>query len=140
MKEEVSEYYKSKGYSTVYITTNKEPRRVATLRMPNGKMTSMSYAKYIYTSHHKVDVDGSYYHVDHINGNKLDDSIENLQVISGRYNMQKDHPRKEMVILVCPVCKTEFLFPKNNLPFHQNPCCCRRCGGIKSHLSKSKYK
>lgn len=120
MKEEISNYYKEKGYNVVYIATNKEPRRVATLRKANGEMTSMSYAKYLYTSHYKVDIaDGN--HIDHINGDKMDDRIENLQEISGKYNKQKDHKHKEMVILTCPVCKEEFLFPKRNLSSHPKP-------------------
>ena len=132
MKQEISEYYKKKGYDVVYINTNKEPRRVATLRKSDGTMTSMSYAKYLYTSHYETDVaDGD--HVDHVNGDKLDDRIENLQVISGTYNRQKDHKPKEMVVMTCPVCGKEFVFPKGNLSTHPNPCCSRRCGGIKSH-------
>lgn len=132
MKEEISEYYKSKGYTTLYVAINKEPRRVATLRDNNGNMTSMSYAKYLYTSYYKCDVDKEN-NVDHINGDKMDDRIENLQVISKRYNIQKDHKRREMVIMVYPVCNKEFLFPKRNLSSRPNPCCSRRCGGIKSH-------
>ena len=50
MVEQISDYYKQKGYVKVYINTNKEPRRVATLRSKDGKMTSMSNAKYLYTS------------------------------------------------------------------------------------------
>lgn len=95
-------------------------------------MTSMSYAKYLYTSYYKCDVDKEN-NVDHINGDKMDDRIENLQVISKRYNIQKDHRRREMVIMVCPVCNEEFLYPKRNLSTRPNPCCSRRCGGIKSH-------
>lgn len=132
MKQEISKYYKEKGYSVVYININKEPRRVATLRKPSGGMHSMSYAKYLYTSHYEIDIpEGE--QIDHINGDKMDDRIENLQVISGTYNRQKDHRHKEMVILICPVCGEEFLFEKRNLPSHPNPCCSRRCGGIKSH-------
>lgn len=133
MKEEASDYYKAKGFDTVYIATNKEPRRVATLRNSTTKqMTSMSYAKYLYTSYHKVDIPKGD-EIDHINGNKMDDRIENLQVISGKYNRQKDHSIKEMVVRICPVCKREFLFEKGNLSTHPNPCCSRKCGGIKSH-------
>ena len=129
---EVTDYYKGKGYTTAYLATNKEPRRVCTLRKPDGTVTSMSYAKYLYTSYYCCDAaEGD--HVDHINGDKMDDRIENLQVISGIYNRQKDHKRKEMVIRTCPVCGVEFLFDKRNLPFKPNPCCSRRCGGIKSH-------
>ena len=132
---EVSEYYKNKGYTRAYLATNKEPRRVCMLRKADGTMKSMSYAKYLYTSYYNCDVaEGD--HVDHINGDKMDDRIENLQVISGTYNRQKDHKHKEMVIRVCPVCGTEFLFNKTDLPFKPNPCCSRRCGGIKSHWKK----
>lgn len=132
MKEEISEYYKSKGFITVYININKEPRRVATLRKPDGTMVSMSYAKYLYTSYYKTDV-AKGDEVGHINGDKIDDRIENLQVIYGRYNRQKGHKRKEMVICICPVCKKEFLFEKRNLSTHPSPCCSRKCGSIKSH-------
>ena len=133
MKEVASEYYQQKGFDTVYIATNKEPRRVATLRNSTTKYkTSMSYAKYLYTSHYKVDI-AKGDEVDHINGDRMDDRIENLQVISRKYNIQKDHVIKEMVIRKCPVCGQDFLFDKRNLPSHPNPCCSRRCGGIKSH-------
>ena len=129
---ELSDYYKKKGYITAYLVVNKEPRRVCVLRRADGTMNSMSYAKYLYTSYHSCEV-AKGNHVDHINGDKLDDRVENLQVISGTYNRQKDHVRKEMVIRICPVCKKEFLFKKANLSTHPNPCCSRKCGGIKSH-------
>lgn len=132
MKQEISDYYKNKGYDKLYVNTNKEPRRVATIRKPNQEMHSMSYAKYLYTSYYKCDIpEGD--QVDHINGDKMDDRIENLQVISRKYNSIKDKKNKEMVELTCPVCGKVFLFDKRNLPFKNNPCCSRRCGGIKSH-------
>lgn len=129
---EVSDYYKEKGYIRAYLAVNKEPRRVCTLRMADGTMVSMSYAKYLYTSYHNCEVDRTD-HIDHINGDKMDDRIENLQLISGTYNRQKDKKRKEMVICICPVCSKEFLLDKRNLKFKSNPCCSRKCGGIKSH-------
>ena len=129
---EISDYYKEKGYIRAYLAIDKQPRRVCTLRKADGSMTSMSYAKYLYTSHHNCDINSGDY-VDHINGNPMDDRIENLQIISGRYNVQKDHKRKEMIIRKCPVCGENFLFEKRNLNSHPNPCCSRRCGGIKSH-------
>lgn len=132
---EISDYYKNKGFIAAYLATNKDSRKLCTLRKADGTKTSMSYAKYLYTSHYKCDVD-SYYHIDHINGDKTDDRIENLQKISATYNIQKDHIRKEMVIRICPVCGKEFLFEKRNLCTHPNPCCSRRCGGIKSHWKK----
>lgn len=136
MKEEISEYYKDKGFDVVYVGVNKEPRRVATLRNYTTKTSyTMSYAKYLYTSFYKCDIPYGD-EIDHINGDKMDDRIENLQVISRKYNIAKDHKRKEMVELTCPVCGVKFLFKKRNLSTHPNPCCSRKCGGIKSHLHK----
>ena len=132
MIQEVSDFYKNWGFVKVYIVTNKEPRRVAILRKPSGETLTMSYAKYLYTSYYKEIVPEEM-HIDHINGDKMDDRIENLQKITGRYNRQKDHKHKEMVLLKCPVCNKEFLFDRRNLKFRPNPCCSRRCGGIKAH-------
>lgn len=138
MVEEISEYYRKKGYTKLYVNTNKEPRRVATLRKDNGEMTSMSYAKYLYTSQYECEV-AEGYQVDHIDGNKMNDTIENLQVLSKNLNNVKDRPRKEMVMFKCPVCGTEFLIDKRNVPFRgDNPCCSRRCGGIKASWSWKK--
>lgn len=132
MREEISEYYRQKGFTKLYVGINKDPRRVATMHKEDGTTLTMSYAKYLYTSYYKEDVDSSY-HIDHINGDKLDDRIENLQKVTGTYNRQKDHNHREMVVLTCPVCGEEFVYPKRNLSTHPNPCCSRRCGGIKSH-------
>ena len=131
MKKAISDYYKKKGFECVYINTNKEPRRVATLHKTNYN-TSMSYAKYLYTSHYECDV-AKGDEVDHINGDKMDDRIENLQVISRKNNIHKSHTRKEFVELTCPVCGEKFLYEKRNLNTHPNPCCSRKCGGIKSN-------
>ena len=74
MKIEVSEFYKKMGVKTVYVNTNTEPRRVATLLFDNGEMHSMSYAKYVYTSYYECDIaDGD--QVDHIDKNKMNDDI-----------------------------------------------------------------
>lgn len=136
MKEIISEYYKNKGFDVVYVGINKEPRRVATLRNYTTKTSyTMSYAKYLYTSFYKCDIPKGY-DVDHINCNKMDDRIENLQVISQNYNRTKDHKLRIMVELKCPVCGNMFLYAKRNLSSHLNPCCSRRCGGIKSHWKK----
>ena len=68
----ISSYYNRKGFHRAYLATNKEPRRVCTLRTKDGRMTSMSYAKYLYTSYYKCDIpDGE--QIDHINGDRMID-------------------------------------------------------------------
>ena len=132
--ETISEYYKNKGYSKIYHNINKENRHVVTLSGNNVKSLWMTYGKYIYTSHYKCDVQPGD-NVDHINGDKTDDRLENLQVISGKYNRQKDVNPREMVVCVCPICGEEFLFNKKDLSTHPNPCCGRSCGGQKSIIT-----
>ena len=34
--------------------------------------------------------------------------------------------------MTCPICGKKFQFLKRNLSTHPNPCCSRKCGGIKS--------
>lgn len=131
MKIEVSDYYKKK-VKAAYVVTNPEPRRVCVMVYWDGSMHSMSYAKYLYTSYYHCDIPKGE-QIDHINGNKMDDRIENLQKISKEYNLLKDKEGKKMVELICPVCGQKFLFEARNLSTHPEPCCSRRCGGIKSH-------
>ena len=87
----------------------------------------MTYAKYLYTSHYQCDIPKGD-EIDHINGDKTDDRLENLQIISKGYNIQKSHAKKEMVLRKCPIDGIEFLFPKRNLASRPNPCCCKKCG------------
>lgn len=134
MKIEVSEYYKNKGVLNAYLLKNRENRQFVVLKYNNKEKHSMSYAKYLYTSYYKCDI-AKGDEVDHIDNDKTNDVIENLQVISQRLNLNKSKRRKELIELTCPICGEKFLFEKRNLSTHPNPCCSRRCGGIKSHLS-----
>lgn len=135
MKIETSDYYKKKGVKDVYVVTNTENRKVAVLVYENKEKHSMSYAKYVYTSFYEYDI-AKGDQIDHINNDKTDDSIENLQVLSPKSNSSKRGIYKTFVELQCPVCKEYFIFPKRNLSTHKNPCCSRKCGGIKSHWKK----
>ena len=132
----VSDFYKNLGYKRIYIYQAKDDRKSITLYKNKGKSLSMSYAKYLYTSYYKELVDSKYYQIDHIDGNKLNDDIENLQRISREYNACKDKNVREYVELTCPICHDRFLYRKANLSSHPNPCCSRSCGGKKSRLKK----
>ena len=115
-----------------YLVINPENRRNIILYNSQTDRTTISYARYLMSVKlgHEIP-DG--YEVDHINNDKMDDCIENLQVLSKKENFNKSKKIKETIELVCPVCNKVFTFEKRNLSTHQNPCCSRRCGGIKSH-------
>lgn len=132
---EVSEFYKEKGYIKAYLNTNRENRKVVSLYKEDKTNIWISYAKYLYTSYYKIDLPKDI-EVDHINNDKTDDRIENLQTISKRYNIQKDHKKKELVLLTCPICGVEFLFEKRNLSTHPDPCCSKECGYKKAYKTK----
>ena len=95
------------------------------------KVLWISYAKYLWISNYGEIPDG--YEVDHINENRTDDRLENLQLLPSLENKRKyaSLHKKEMVDCICPVCGKEFQLEKRN--FKNNPCCSRKCGGIKSH-------
>lgn len=136
--EEISSYYKEKGFSRIYVAKNPEGRRVATLRRTDGYMTSMSYAKYLYTSYYKCDIEAGD-QVDHINGDKTDDRIENLQVISRYYNSVKDKPRRQMIQKTCPICGCDFLVRKGNEKAGDQ-CCSKECGYKHSSITLKSIK
>lgn len=131
MVVELTKYYKDKGYVKGYLLVNKEPRRLIVLVHDDGIKKTMSYARYLYSSYIGSDIPHEM-EVDHINNDKMDDRIENYQLLSKAENIRKNHPKKELVQMQCPICGKHFLFEKRNLSSRPNPCCSRTCGGKKS--------
>jgi hypothetical protein len=135
MKVELSEYFKQLGYVNGYLIKDRDGRMDIHLMLGCGKKPlrkCMSYAKYLWMSHYKMDVpDG--YQVDHINNDKTDDRIENLQLLTRADNIRKSHRMKAWSTVTCPVCGKMFEIETRVLRFKQKPCCSRKCGGIKSH-------
>ncbi len=135
------EYPFSVDYRVGYLNTNKEPRRVVSLISNEGKRTSVSYARYLMSCELKRYLRKEE-QVDHIDNNKLNDNIENLQILSQKENSIKKNmfygiKLKEDVTLICPVCDVSFSRPARNIDFKlksgKTPCCSRKCGGINSH-------
>lgn len=79
--------------------------------------------------------------VDHIDNDKTNDNIENLQILSVKENNIKSHKLSD-VILFCPICGIEFtktrsqLRGRNKEPFSRDMCCSRSCGAKKGHNKK----
>lgn len=139
MKIELEKPFKD-DYKAGYLNINKEPRRLILLVRHDNSQTSISYARYLYS----VSI-GRYLtkdeHVDHIDGDRLNDTLENFQLLSQKDNniksvIQNNKTAKE-IDFICPVCGKSFKRPKHNFSYRPNyvPACSRRCGGIKSHLT-----
>lgn len=68
--------------------------------------------------------------VDHINENKLDDRLDNYQLLTGFENRMKSAARipEKLVIGICPICKTYFsrTVSATQLHYHadRKVCCC----------------
>ena len=83
-------------------------------------------------------------HVDHIDGDKLNDVIENLQILTPKENNIKaviqNNMQQKQIESICPICGKPFLRLSRNIKYKvldgKTPTCSRRCGGIKSHLTK----
>ena len=74
-------------------------------------------------------------HVDHKDGNKINDNINNLQILSLVDNNRKTHSVNRAE-LTCPVCAIKFT-PKRNQFWKKERCCSRKCGTIKAAKTKA---
>lgn len=141
------EYPFTELYKSGYLLQNKEPRRLVLLVRFDNTKTSVSYARYLMSCHLKrfLTLDEQ---VDHIDNDKLNDTIENLQIltIAENNNNRLDfyNAREKIISFVCPVCNIAFE-RKNHIVNHKIIkgkiiTCSRQCGGIWSHITKQKNK
>ena len=102
----------SDDYKAGYLVTNSENRRIVILIDFNNKKTSTAYARYLLSV--KL---GRYLNVeeqvDHIDGDKTNDTIENFQILSIGDNNRKSkietNTTLKMVEMICPMCKSLFI-------------------------------
>lgn len=114
-----------------YIVTSKSGRKSVCL--VNGKTrTTVSYARYL-MSVKTGRLLNDREQVDHIDENKSNDDISNLQILSPEENREKyisNRCKKTLVILICPECFSVFAirksssFEKKGSKFH---CCSKKC-------------
>ena len=71
--------------------------------------------------------------VDHIDRDKTNDAISNLQVINRKTHASLDAIRRHSLFSTCPICKMEFELTKNQLKKRSNilagPFCSKTCAG-----------
>lgn len=122
-------------YRKAYLRTkHKEGRWMVDLVNTEQDRTTVSYAKYIY-SIHLGRILSREEHVDHINGDKTDDRLENLQVLSVEEHRAKtsEEQRVERLALTCSHCQKVFFRRPNQVRVSEKlgrkPYCSRTCNG-----------
>lgn len=134
MKIYVIDLYKGE-FDKAYLYVGKDHRKRVSLFSKTGNSKWISYARYLWEEAYGTIPNG--YEVDHINNDKTDDRLENLQLLTREDNIKKMllSRKKSIVKLICPICKKEFYFEKRNLSTRPNPCCSRQCGHKKGALT-----
>lgn len=127
-------------YKFGYLVTNTENRQTLALYNSKEDRTSTQYARYLLAvSLGRFLTEEE--QVDHIDGDKTNNSIDNLQILSKRDNILKSNKLSD-VEMICPVCKIKFTKTRSELrgklekAFNNDVCCSRTCGGIKSKQTK----
>ena len=98
----------------------------------NGKTRYTSYARYLMEQHLGRELE-TYEEVDHINDDKTDDRIENLQILSPTENKRKSTGNITYITCICPACGVEFERNKRQIKSSQirlgraGPFCSRKC-------------
>ena len=137
------EYPYSKDWESGYLVTNSENRKTVILyngiNGNNQKRSSTQYARY------KLSVSLSRYltkdeTVDHIDNDKTNNDLSNLQILSIGDNVRKSH-KKPLFVTNCFICGKSFNV-KRNLTIEQKLkcknnelCCSRECGHKKSVIT-----
>ena len=111
----VLEYPYSADWKRGYLVVNGEGRRTVILYNSPSDRSSTSYARCLVS----VSV-GRYLsddeHVDHIDDDKTNDCIGNLQILTLKANNQKQRKKKGRLVveIKCPVCGSHFLRRRGN--------------------------
>jgi hypothetical protein len=90
-------------FKAAYLVINKEPRRNVILVRNDNTKTVTSYARFLMSIHLGRTLE-KYEHVDHIDGNRMNDQISNYQILTRRQNNQKSSKGRKSVKMICPNC------------------------------------
>lgn len=118
-----------KPYSDIwregYLVTNKENRKMILLVGKSDERSTTSYARYLLSVNlcrFLLEEET----VDHIDGDKTNDSIDNLQILSREDNIRKSSKKITMVSFICDFCKKSFSLPKRQTYGKRKTRCCSR--------------
>lgn len=137
MRIELESPYKEK-YERGYLNVNSEGRNVVWFTLDKKVVAGTSYARYIYCVHLGYELSKEF-EIDHKDNDKTNDEISNLQALTKEEHKLKsisEGIKKRVCQLKCPVCAIEFEFEVRNLSTRPNPCCSKKCGGIKAIKTK----
>lgn len=111
MKIELEEPFRSR-WKLGYLRINSEGRRVVDLYNNENDRTTTAYARYIYTVYLGYDIPLGY-EVDHVDDDKTNDCLWNLQLLTEQENREKEYNRKAEQSFFyghrCTVCDETFV-------------------------------
>jgi hypothetical protein len=128
MRIELEEPFKSKWKRAYLRENDADGRKRIDLVNSNSDRTTISYARYLMSVKLGREL-AEGYEVDHINTDRTNDNIDNLQVLSKEEHKTKtvkEKPKRKFVLLVCPNCEKEFVKFLNQMSC-EKPKCSRRC-------------
>ncbi len=108
-----------------YIVTNPEKRKTVILFNSKHDRSSVSYARYLMAVHMGRFLSESE-HVDHIDDDKTNDVISNLQILSQAANNKKSSKGLTIVTLSCGCCGKSFVREKRQLYSPRKTISCSR--------------
>lgn len=94
------------GYKVYKVFHKQMGRWMACLVSPTHR-TTISYARYVMATKLGRPLE-KWEQVDHINNDRSDDSVGNLQILTQADNLSKSRRHKSYVKRTCPVCLVEF--------------------------------
>lgn len=132
----ILEYPYNTKWKYGYVMNNKENRATLTLYNSHTERSCTQYARYLLSvklGRFLTDKET----VDHIDGDKTNNSIDNLQILSIGDNIRKSQKLGD-IICICPICKKVFSRERKKVSGKIKKekikkghlCCSRRCGGI----------
>ncbi len=130
MKLELEEPFKSR-WQRGYLVTNSENRKNVVLYNSEADRSSISYARYLLSVKHGRFLNSDE-EADHIDDDKTNDDINNLQILTPYENKVKESANRIVLhTFICPGCNTSFSLTGRQLGQRKNreePTCGKECG------------